>query len=355
MSLSAIRTVAVLELRQRVRSTRWRVMLVMWAIILILVTGGLSYLAGAYNDGTNNYAPPLYDLIVCFVLGIGLVVAPTLSASSVNGDRADATLALLQATALRSREIVVGKLVAAWLAVLAFLAIAMPFLVTLMVYGGTSKRALIGHVLVLVVTLGAVCAVGLGCSAATARPSASTVLTYLVVAALVVGTPLTIAVSSPLVRSEQEQVTYKLDYANSTSQRQVCLPDPEVTTTRIMHEDRIWWVLAANPFVALGDISLRAPGPAAGSTWLSWSPLTVTGVTVNDLRRHEPEQVVVNPCGPGSVQSMEAATVAEAEPHLRFWPATLGIMLFLALWATVSASRALRTPVRKLHRGTRIA
>lgn len=355
MSLSAIFTVAVLELRQRVRSTRWRVMLVVWAIVLMLVTGGLSYLAGAYDDGAGNFAPLLYDLVVCFVLGIGLVVAPTLSASAINGDRADATLALLQATALRSREIVVGKLVAAWLAVLAFLAIAMPFLVTLMVYGGTSRRALLAHVIVLVVTLGAVCAVGLGCSAATARPSSSTVLTYLVVAVLVVGTPLALAVASPLVRSEQQQVTYKLDYASSTSQRQVCLPDPEVTTSQIMHEDRVWWVLAANPFMALGDISLRAPGPAAGSTWLSWSPLTVAGVTVNDLRRDEPEQVVVNPCDPQGLQVAEAATVAEAEPHLRFWPATLAVMLVLALWSTVSASRSLRTPVRKLHRGTRVA
>ncbi len=351
MSPSAVRAVAVLELRQRVRSTRWRVMLVVWGLTLLLLTGTLAYLAGAFDEGANNFAPPLYDLVVCFVLGIGLVVAPTLSASSINGDRADATLALLQATALRSREIVVGKLVAAWLSVLAFLAVAMPFLVTLMVYGGTSRRALAGHVLVLVVTLGAVCAIGLGCSAATPRPSASTVLTYLVVAVLVVGTPLALAVSSTLVRSEQERVTYQLDYSVSTSSRQVCLPEPEVTTTHILHQDRIWWLLVPNPFVALGDVSFRAPGPAGGSTWLDWSPLTVTGVSVNDLRHHEPEQIVVNPCDPGYLELQ----AREEQPFTRFWPASLAVVLVLAIGGTVYASRALRTPVRALHRGTRVA
>ena len=47
MSWSAVRTVAVLELRQRVRSTRWRVMLVVWGIVLVLLCGGMASSADA--------------------------------------------------------------------------------------------------------------------------------------------------------------------------------------------------------------------------------------------------------------------------------------------------------------------
>ena len=175
MSWSGIRTVMVLELRQRVRATRWKVMLGIWALVLVLVCLGLTSLLNP-GDGYDYASEALYNFILCFVLGIGLIVAPTLSAMSVNGDRADATLALLQATMLRSREIAVGKLLAAWAAAMAFLAVALPFLLVLTLAGGASWPAFLGHVLVLVVTLGSVCGVGLGLSAMTARTSASAVL-----------------------------------------------------------------------------------------------------------------------------------------------------------------------------------
>ena len=135
MTWTGIRTIMVLELRQRVRATRWRVMLGIWVAVLILLCGGLAIAVetASPENATNEYLLPLYDVVVCFVLGIGLIVAPTLSATSINGDRADATLALLQATALRSQEIVVGKLLAAWVAAIAFLAVATPFLVLVVV------------------------------------------------------------------------------------------------------------------------------------------------------------------------------------------------------------------------------
>ena len=116
MTWTGVRTIMVLELRQRVRATRWRIMLGIWLAVLILLCGGLVITVEVLmpNSSSTEYLLSLYDLVVCFVLGIGLIVAPTLSATSINGDRADATLALLQATALRSQEIVVGKLLAAW-------------------------------------------------------------------------------------------------------------------------------------------------------------------------------------------------------------------------------------------------
>ena len=258
MSWSAVRTVAVLELRQRVRSTRWQIMLVVWGVVLVLLCGGLTALAGMTGSEAEDTAPILYDLTVCFVLGIGLIIAPTLSATSVNGDRADATLALLQATRLRSQEIVVGKLVAAWSAALAFLAVALPFLLVFTLLGGAAWMTLAGHLLILVVTLGAVCAIGLGFSAATARPSASAVLTYLVVAGLVIGSPIITAISTTAVQGKQTTLSYETDYSASTNGKVVCETEPHVRTSNIVHVERIWWMLVPDPFVALADVSGRS-------------------------------------------------------------------------------------------------
>lgn len=320
MSWTAVRTVAVLELRQRVRSTRWRVMLVVWGVVLVLLCGGLASLAGMSGGRHEEVVPILYDVTLSFVLGIGLIVAPTLSATSINGDRADATLALLQATALRSHEIVAGKLMAAWLAALAFLAVAAPFLLVFTMTGGASWTALAGHLLVLAVSLGAVCAVGLGLSAATARPSASAVLTYLVVTTLVIGTPLMMMISTTAVHEEQRRITYHTDYDESTNDEQVCEKDPEVYKSDIVHWERIWWMLVPNPFVALGDVSARAPVTSI-DPYINYSPLGSMGMGVDIMRTPQPAEVVSYYCG-DDLHSTGNDDVRRPE-HLVFWPVTL--------------------------------
>ena len=208
MRWSGVRTVMVLELRQRVRATRWRAALIVWAVVLLIITVGMLGLVAAFEGSIPDAIPTIHDLILCFVLAIGLVVAPALSAMSINGDRADATLALLQATALNSWEIAVGKLLAAWAASLAFLVTAAPFLILLTALGGSTWVRLPVNLLVLLVVLGVVCAIGLGLSAMTARTSASAVLTYLVVTFLVVGTPMVTGMSTIPARFEQ-QVTVR--------------------------------------------------------------------------------------------------------------------------------------------------
>lgn len=352
MSWTAVRTVAVLELRQRVRSTRWRVMLIVWGVVLVLLCGGLTALAGMSGGRHEEVVPILYDLTLGFVLGIGLIVAPTLSATSINGDRADATLALLQATALRSHEIVVGKLLAAWLAALAFLAVAAPFLLVFTMTGGASWTALVGHLLILAVSLGAVCAIGLGLSAATARPSASAVLTYLVVTALVIGTPIMMTLSTTAVHGKQRSIVYSTDYDESTNNKQVCEKDPDIYTSDIVHWERIWWMLVPNPFVALGDVSARAPVTDIDPR-TSYSPLGALGLSVDTMRTPQPAEVVSYYCGNDSHSTWDD-DVRRPE-HLVFWPATLLVLGLLGAWSLVSASRRLRTPVRTLARGTRVA
>ncbi|OLO50399.1 hypothetical protein BKH30_09605 [Actinomyces oris] len=361
MTWTGVRTIMVLELRQRVRATRWRIMLGIWLAVLILLCGGLVIAIETTSSGdvSNDYLLALYDIVVCFVLGIGLIVAPTLSATSINGDRADATLALLQATALRSQEIVVGKLLAAWVAAIAFLAVATPFLVLLTLGGGSHWLAFLSHLVILVFTLGAVCAIGLGFSGMTARPSASAVLTYLVVAALTVGTPLATAISASLVTGPQTVVTYEVDYDASSDAKVVCRTEPEISTYDVTRTDRIWWMLAPNPFVALGDATAHAPRQLDGGGHRSaYSPLEATGSWTDELRDPKPDRVVSNYCEKWADSSDDPSSSRDRGPlakHLAFWPASIVVLMALGAGGVVTASRRLHVPAGRLPRGMRLA
>ena len=345
MTWRGVRTVMVLELRQRVRATRWRVMLGIWLAVLILLCGGLAIaVETTTRETTSDYLPFLYDTIVCFVLGIGLIVAPTLSATSLNGDRADATLA-------------------AWAAAIAFLGVAAPFLLILTVAGGSHWQALLAHLVILVFTLGAVCAIGLGFSSLTARPSASAVLTYLVVAALTVGTPLSTAVASSVVTGTQTVETRRPDYEASTTEKTVCRSD--IDTQVVTRSERIWWMLAPNPFVALGDATAHAPQqPASTVLGIPTSYLSFAGKIVDSMRNPRPDRIVHNRCAGETAtyedddllslshSSKDRGPLAE---HLVFWPASLVVILALGAGGVVTASRRLRVPTGRLPRGVRLA
>ncbi|CAM2946489.1 ABC transporter permease [Actinomyces slackii] len=351
MSWKGVRTVAVLELRQRVRATRWRLMLAIWAVVLALVCGGLmaAMLANGYHPASRDYLA-LYDVVVCFVLGIGLIVAPTLSAMSINGDRADATLALLQATALRAREIAVGKLLAAWLAAMTFLAVALPFLAVLALMADASPLTLLGHALVLLVTLGSVCAIGLGMSGLTARTSASAVLTYLVVAVLVVGTPLATAASTMAARGTQRVIYYEADYDASTDDSVKCEEKPHVEIEEVIHTDRIWWMLTPNPFLMLADISARDTrgDPYAGL-------LKSSGLGIDEMRNPQPAEVVHYFCDRTATEEPSFDEDSQSPQHLAFWPAGLLVLVLLGTGGVVAAVRRLEVPAGRLPKGVRLA
>src|SRR5690242_155693 len=212
VSWSGVRTVAVLELRQRVRSTRWIVVLVLWFLALL----GLTLLVrsavhaslnptdsgpGVLPQQLDEYAAAtVFGIVVFLVLALGGLVAPALTATSVNGDRSAGVLAALQTTLLTPAEIALGKLLAAWVTAMALLAAALPVLGWAYVGGGTPVTRLLTTLAVLALLLLVVCAVGLGWSAVAARSSSSTVLTYLTVLFLGLGLPILFAVTAPLAQ-----------------------------------------------------------------------------------------------------------------------------------------------------------
>jgi len=347
-----VRTVAVLDLRQRVRSTRWIVALVVWFVVVggitLLTTGALE--AFGANDGRDrNTGPILFAAVTSLVLGLGLLVTPTLSSTAVNGDRNAGTLATLQVTLLSPAEIATGKLLAAWSAACAFLLTSLPFLVLALAMGGTPGWAIVRVVLLVALLLLAVCGVGLGFSALAARTAGSTVLAFITVAAVTVFTPILFGLTFTTT-TDQEQVTvWGLEdgWADGDD------PGPcEVFTAErsVSHTERTWWLLGINPFVVVADGAGTGPLSHNGDG----SPLSAMRDGVRMLRAGPPP--ALDECWTGTAAPAELQDDLEQDLSTApVWPWGLGANLLLGAVGFVVAVRRLRIPQRTLARGTRVA
>jgi len=364
VSPSGVWLVAQLELRQRVRSTKWK-----WALgTVAALIGGVTFLMWAavrsftgvgpdsVDAGTGNV---IFGLVVFFVLFLGLVISPTLSATTINGDVRDGTMAPLQATGLSAIDIVLGKLLASWVASLAFVVVAIPFIAFSYIDGNIPALAMLVVVVVLAVELLVVCALGLGWSALTARTPASAVLTYTTVAVLSVVLPIVFGLLSA-VYTEDVTVTQRNEvYYDASSAPKGAVKDAQgnyfvceesTYTNTVPRTDRLWWLLAVNPYVIVAD---SAPSPTRNV-----NDFTEAGV-LSSLK----EAVRGARLGPAPYTDYCRDGVTPQEQARRdnlaalppVWPWGLGSQALLGLGAVALAVRRVSVPYGKLPTGSRVA
>ncbi|MDR1448805.1 MAG: ABC transporter permease subunit [Propionibacteriaceae bacterium] len=476
LSWGGLTTVAALELRQRVRSSRWLAALIVW----FLVIGGITLLvinaaqtwkitpsqpycaAGACHlpdnvstvcqisaagpavcapadaagstageettcsvqpDGSvlcsilSDFRPPLscsvaadgtaacsydevdgwrptigplvFSLVVLFVLGLGLLVTPALTATSINGDRHAGTLATLQATRLSAAEIALGKLLAAWATLFAFLAAALPWLATGVVIGGLPILGVLVCVGVLLLELAVVCALGLGWSALINRTSGSSLLTYASVVTLSFLTLIALVLALPLVSTPTQVQVWRLpkdvqaqweqemsnwweanDEALANGETTVS-PQPvapvsqchwETVTETLTHTERIWQLTVLNPFAIVAD---AAPEPPVARS----HPNLYAGYSGDILFsvRHGIAELAAGPnlesdlcpysdgaIGPTGLPEASPIVVSPSEPAV-IWPWGLAVSLAIGGLFFWIAVRRLRIPYGALPKGTRVA
>lgn len=370
MSWHGVTTVARLELRQRTRASKWVVVLAIWFGVIMLVSV-LSYLA--LNDPDARSGAAMYDVVIFFVLGLGMLVVPSLTATSINGDREHGVLATLQTTLLTSADLVLGKLLASWVICGAFLVTALPFLAWAWVEGGVSGGRILLALVVLMLVLAVVCALGLMFSTLTARPVGSAVLTYLTLGALVFGTVIGFGLSAFLVNNRETVRVYGIpeefyqegiasppldEYGNPVPgservpTRADCVEHDEVRD--VTHTERIWWMLPLNPFVVVADAAPsdppRNPEMGAGFTPMRWISEGSRAARVGETGEVRQECWVE---GPADYDPEAAAR--DAAKQAAVWPFGLAFLLLAGGGATAVAERRLRTPIRRLPNGTRIA
>jgi ABC-2 type transport system permease protein len=314
--------VAAQEFRVRLRTGRWRWLLCVWVLVLAVFTGLLDTALSVSDSGPRGV--PLFGLLMLFVLMLMLVISPALTAQSVNGDRERGTLATLQITLLSPTQIALGKLFAAWAVGLVALALTLPFVGWAMLAGGLTAARVVGVFVIDALLVGVVCAISQALSALLARTITSALLSYVVVAAMSIGTVIAFAVASPLV-----------------AEHRVGSGGYEETVSR---PDRVWWLLAPNPFVVLADAAPRLP-----------PQVVVTERGPEDKQPDDPlrglgQQVRRLRLPPGASDS-DTRLATEGLP---VWPYGLGFDLLVAAGAVWVTVRRLRAPSRRLAPGVRV-
>lgn len=334
--MSGIATVAGLEFRLRLRTGRWRWLLASWLIVLTGIAAliRLSVRPEIVGEEVVDYTGSfMFGGLMLVVLGLALLIAPALAAQSVNGDRERGTLAPLQITGLTSWDLTIGKLLASWGTGAVFLLVTAPLALWCLAEGGLGIGRILAVYAVMTLLIGVICAVSLGLSAAVARTTTSSVLAYLAVFTLTAGTgvlfALLLAVTSETVQQQS---------------------NGEVFSYSEQRPDRIWWVLAPNPFIILADAAPETPTTTFqlpdGTVIEQRQDADLLGALSQAARElRQPPEVFL----PGN-------DVPEPTPEpAPVWPYGLGFQLVLAAGALLLTERRLRTPAGALPTGQRVA
>ena len=376
MTGTGVATVARQEFKLRIRAGRWKFLLGAWFLVLALLTVLLRVAAGTV-ESLSDKGIIVFGGLVVVVLGLSMLVVPSLAAQSVNGDRERGTLAALQVTRLTPADIVLGKFTAAWGTALLFLLLTVPLALFAATQGGVSVGRLGSVLVVLALLLGCVCAVALCLSALLSRTTTSGLLAYLAVAVLTIGTLIVFGLATAVTQDR-----YEVSYPNVQCQTEAafneyygqdgmppapggplpagCTEDVQTYETSRARTDRTWWLLSPNPFVILADAAPALPPafePGLSDQELQQrsrarelDPLGTIGESVRGLRRTpEPLEVVIARESTGTFEDVQPG------PTRSVWPYGLAFDLAVAGLALLLATRRLRTPTRTLPRGQRVA
>ncbi|MGZ0711613.1 ABC transporter permease (plasmid) [Coraliomargarita sp. W4R53] len=365
MNAARLGTIVRLELIQRTRSVAWYVLLGIFAVVLIIVTA-LTFTALVWTPEPGQW---IFSTIMYITLLLVVLVSPTLSGNAINGDRDAAVLAPVQVTLATTAEILIGKFLAAWITGLAFVAVSVPFLIIATLAGGANAATIFVSLAVMIVEIGVIAAIGVALSGILARPLFSVAATYLVVASLAVGTLIAFGLVGMAVQSEATSSTRSVDYSQLEGEAFPCMSgevpsadypcDDDIEVTCLDWEtykynmprfDRVWWILAANPFVILADATpttFNADG----------YPNDLFGQIKSSVRAtQQPPELDVrwDDCAPYESQRTPTPeeAVADSTPS---WFVGLALQIVLAGGLMWWAWARTRTPARKLPPGTRIA
>jgi ABC-type transport system involved in multi-copper enzyme maturation permease subunit len=337
--LRGVGTIASIELRQRVRGVAWYVLLGVFALLVLIISVLLTVALGVTQQ-SDAAGAGLYSAIVYFVLLLATLVAPALSGNAINGDRESGTLATTQITLVTTPQLVLGKFVAAWVTSLAFLVVAVPFLLWALVLGGVAASTLVVSLLVLAAEMAVVSAAGVGLSGLLRRPLFSIVVTYLFVALLSVGTLIGFGLGGVVSATT---VTYTEGQQTDDGQ---CITTGGSFTTTVPRYDHVWWLLAANPYVVLADAVPTQYGDQGGY------PVDLFGVVkLGERSAQIPPRLATDGCDTGS-QPTPKEIIDSTAPG---WLVGLLIHLALGAGALVGAGFAIRAPAGRLGAGSRIA
>ncbi len=355
-----VAVIVELELRQRLRTTRWKASLIVAFVVTSLAVFGSMYLAvGVFGGTYTGWASNLYALLLGFLLLLGIIVAPTLAATTINGDRKDATLAVVQDTGITNWQLALGKLIGSWVAGIALVAVAAPYLIWGLVEAPQSIWRSVLGIVVLALVFASYAGIGLGFSAVTARPAGSAVLTQSAVFFLLLGLPVAFGLLYPTTAQMHSVIRTDTTVTDPSSPTPTWTCQEVTREEEFHHHERIWWLLAPNPFFIVADaVSTTPENPTRTSDSIAQEvSQTLSAVragpyigprTCDDISFGYVDQQAPT----GHIARETAHQTSEMGDS---WYVGLGIYLMLGGLGYLVAARRLRIPAGKLPRGVRIA
>ncbi|MHB8157236.1 MAG: ABC transporter permease [Desulfocucumaceae bacterium] len=178
------------EMRQRFRTFKTPLIISLY----LLIIGGLclGYIYMRWRNMPGFYQPGLSrELLITLSMAQLVLLAfviPGLTSGSISAERERQTLNVLLVTRLSPLGIVLGKMISSSSFMVLILLATLPLYNIIILYGGFSPGQLLGTFAFYLVTMIAFGAVGIACSSFFKKTGASTVMTYGIVFAIMVGT-----------------------------------------------------------------------------------------------------------------------------------------------------------------------
>jgi len=199
-----VNPIIVKELRSRMRGPRAFITLTVTLLLSGAAMFGMLQLVTALSNqygGTvlsAQIGQMLLTALVFLELAMICAITPTITAGAISGEREKQTYEMLQATPLRPASLVWGKLFSALSYVFLLLFAAIPLASIVFIFGGVVLRDMLKALLVLIVLAVAFGTLGIFMSALFGRTGRATVVTFLVVLALVF-VPMVIGFATALI------------------------------------------------------------------------------------------------------------------------------------------------------------
>jgi ABC-2 type transport system permease protein len=250
VKLPPINPVLARELRQRMRGPRAAIVITIYLLILSLIVWTVYESAtrvqvafeGPQIEQIAGLGRSVFQTLVFCVLLLVCFIVPGQSAGAIAGERERQTLVPVQVTLLRSRSILIGKLLASLAFVLLLIVATLPLVGIAFLLGGVEILEVVKTTAMLVVIATVLAATSMFCSTITRRTQAATVLSYGVVLALVLGSFMVFAAQNVFARQSGSAVENQL-------------------------------VLQLNPFMAMADVLDERADIVSGGGFSPFEPM----------------------------------------------------------------------------------
>lgn len=178
------------SMKRRMRSWRAPLLLTLYIVFLLVISSTalltLHYKQVSLGNLRAGLEAYVYLSMMQFMLIV--LVAPALTVGAISGERERQTLDLLLCTRVSAMHIVLGKLLSSVCFLALLIVSSLPMMMITMFFGGITIADTLVMLLFLLVSAFACCAIGIFCSTAFKRTATATVIAYLAIFAIGVGT-----------------------------------------------------------------------------------------------------------------------------------------------------------------------